>query len=581
MTNQELITEFTNDKQWLLSNLRSAAHARSQAKYRYDIVLMEGARSSFEKNKLYVEMVEGALQYHFVGSSGQDVVSSIDATLFGEDFPPQLTRDSLAAILPRFLEITSKRGHNGFHSVAEYLSLYEQQVKDLYETLSKEGRNQDELWRYCYFCCVLLAEYYRDDGYPDPVKAKKYHDLSLELEHKCETGAFYNAEAAAENAEFLAKVSKAIQDGLIYVADTVQHTTAIRAWLGFINLYRILFVFSRLAIKQGLMLANQLKWLETLGTLLHINIDVNALISVINAPAGIFNALSVGIFELRLFIMLCEALKHVILFATEKEESRTKSERLGHELFIRMLDFYNDIAWATVNTLCNYAYLTGPAADWLTSAFLLLDAVALAIRLYLTYEDYVLKKAQYQHEMRLVNDWPELNQNKQINIDVLNGQIKQLDIHWEAQKHELAFATAAALLLMSGFSAALLLTGPAAASVSFVACTVAVAMYLSSGKYGAYTKASLLENNEATSDAYSAFAWSMAKNSVMPLVMVTAFAVYWPAGLLLAAAYIGYENSGAKQPERIIPEWLPGDGVNKQEAEKNEALQDFRQLALT
>jgi hypothetical protein len=581
MTKQELITEFTNDKQWLLSNLRSAAHARSRAKYRYDVVLREGAQPPFAKNKLYVEMVEGDLQYRFVGSSGQDVVSSIDARLFGEVFPPQLTRDSLAAILPRFLEITSKRGHNGFHSVAEYLSLYEQQVKDLYESLSKEGRNQDHFWRYCYFCCVLLAEYYREDGYPDPVKAKKYHELSIELEYKCETGEFYNPEAATENTEFLAKVSKAIHDGLIYVADTVQHTTAIRAWLGFINLYRILFVFSRLAIKQGLMLANQLKWLETLGTLLHINIDVNALVSVINAPASIFNALSVGIFEVRLFIMLCEALKHVVLFATEKEQSRTKSERLGHELFIRMLDLYNDIAWATVNTLCNYAYLTGPVADWLTSAFLLLDAVALAVRLYLASEDYELKKSQYEEEKRLVEGWSDSNQNKQISIDVLDGQLKQLDNHWEAQKHELAFATAAALLLMSGYSAALLLTGPAAASVSFVACTVAVAMYLSSGKYGAYTKASLLENNEATSDAYSAFAWSMAKNSVMPLVMVTAFAVYWPAGLLLAAAYIAYESSGAKQPEKTIPEWEPVGGLNKKQAEENEALEDFMPLAPT
>ena len=580
MANQELIRTYTSDKQWLLTNLRSTAHARSRAKYRYDVVIMPSDRTALEKNKLYVEMFEGSLQYRFVGSAGQEVMSSIDSTLLWQESPQELTQDTLATALPNFLKITSQRGHNGFHSVAEYLSLYEQQLGDLYESLSTEGDGQDkkEFWLYCYFCCVSLEEYYRDDGYPDPAKAKKYRDLCKKLEYKCETGRFYTDPDTTPDDDFFARVSKAIMGGLAYIADTVQHTTAIRAWLGFINLYRILFVFSRLAVKQGLALANQLKVLENLGKLLHVNIDLNALVSMINAPAGIFNALSVGIFEVRFLIMLCEALKHVILLATEKEESRTKTERLNHELFIRILDFYNDIAWATVNTLCNYAFLTGPVADWLTAAFLFLDAVVLALQLYLAYEDYAFKKSQYDHEKELVGAWAG-SDKKIVYLNLLASQSKQLDIDWEAKKHALAFATAGALLLTGGFSAALLLTGPAAASISFVACTIAVAMYLSTGKYGAYIKASLSGDEGATNAAYSAFSWSMAKNSLMPLVMVTAFAVYWPGALVLAVAYIVYENCGGKSPEKDTPEWQPGENaMSKDDAENAEALQDFRAL---
>lgn len=590
-TNQELIQSFTADQQKFFPDLlpaaeqprffngiRSTAHARFRAKNRYDVALLphemirvngklkpEDVRS-LEKSKLYIEMYNGNLQYNFITSSGELGSFVVDAaTLNNLTIVEPLTLASLHPHIPKILEIASKRGHNGFHFVAEHLLLIEQQFADLYASLPKEGNERQEFWLYCYFCCVTLENYYLDDAYPDPAKAKKYRDLGKKIEHKCETGEFHSG---VDEAQVVSDAGKAIVAGLNYMADTVQHTTAIRGWLGFVNLYRILFLFSRLTIKQGLIFLNQQKWLDNLGRLLNRNIDVNALISMINSPTSIFNALSVGIFEIRLLIILCEALKHVVWADTEKEASRTKTERLYHEIFVRIVDFYNDIAWATVNTLCNYGYLAGPVADWLTAGFLVLDAVALFVRLGLAYNDYNFKKEQYDHERALVIEFTDIEKRDK-HLSVLDGKVEQLKIDWQAKQAELLFTAAGALLLASGFSATLLLAGPAAAVVGFVSCTLAVAMYISSGKYGEYTRASL--TNTDVDEAYSAFAWSMAKNSVMPFVMVTAFAVYWPAALVLAASYIAYECSGGEKTKKVIPEWQFA-GARTEENERDEDI---------
>jgi hypothetical protein len=601
MVNQELIRNFTADQQRFFTGplaIRSTAHARFRAKNRYDVALfperivrVDGKVrpedvATLEKSKLYMEMYDGKLQYSFVTSSGElksevvspEVVSDENLAELADPLRP-LSLNALQPHLAGILESASQKGHNGFHFVAEHLSLLEQQFADLYASLPKGGAAYQEFWLYCYFCCVTLENYYLDDAYPDPAKAKKYRNLAKAIEHKCVNGAFHPGVVGETDAWSVAYILKAITDGLANLVDTVKHTTAIRAWLGFVNLYRILFLFGRLSVKQGLMLANQLKWLESLAGALNRSIDLNALVSMINSPAGIFNALSVGIFEIRAFIMLCEALKHVFWLDTEKEASRTKSERAGREFFIRLLDFYNDLAWATVNTLCNYGFIADPVASWLTAGFLVLDAVALMVRLGLTYQDYALKNAQYAKEREIVMAMPDGLMKSRCG-KVLGGKIEQLNIDWEAKKAELLFAAGGALLLVAGFSTTLLLTGPAAGVICFVSCTVAVAMYISSGKFGDYTRASQLDASRvATKDthaaadaAYSVFAWSMAKNAIMPFVMVTAFAVYWPAALVLALTYIAYESSGKAPEKRVVPELAPAEGARTENDERDEDI---------
>lgn len=554
-----LFESFSEENTRFFSSVTNASQARIRAKYRYDVARMPDDKANLEKHKLYVEMFGNDLQYTFINSSGERVVDIVESSNFTNGFNiDQLTIANIKTIM----QIASKRGHTGYHFVAEHRDLIEQKFTDLYATLPNDKDTYKNYWLDCYFCCVTLEEFYGVDGYPDPNKAKMYHELRKELEYKLESMELplLSINNHAKPTIFsLQGIALTLTNGVNDLVDTFQHTSAIRGWLGFTNLYRILFLFSRLAVKQAFLLAHQLKWLDSLGQLLNHVFDVNIFVSMINAPTGIFNALSVGIFEVRLFIMICEMLKHVIA-PTEKERSRSRSARLNHELKIRLVDLYNDIAWATVNTLCNYGYLAGPVADWLTAGFLLLDAAALLVSYGLNHSDYKFKREQYEKELALAS-------SNLIGKKIVEDKLRQLDDAWGALEAKLMFATGAALVLMTGFSATLLLTGPAVATASFVFCTFGVAMYLSSGKFGEYTRASLalqgLENqalqdaqNKANA-AYSAFLGSLAKNSIMPLVVVTAYAVFWPAALVLAAAYVAYENKSERVETKNLPEWTP------------------------
>ncbi len=104
------------------------------------------------------------------------------------------------------------------------------------------------------FWCHTLEAYYneRSDEQASPLdfgKANKYRSLRILLEYRCETGNFpeeINAQA------FKISLGKQLGNSFQDLMDTIQHTSLIRGWLGFVNFYRILFLFSRFAIKKWL-----------------------------------------------------------------------------------------------------------------------------------------------------------------------------------------------------------------------------------------------------------------------------------------------------------------------------------------
>ena len=555
MVNSQLAKSFLADKQGFFSRFSSneptnirMAKLRFQSRTQLEIVTEDAFKHDAQegllnKNKLYVERCEDRFKYQFIADSNQ---------------PSATFANNLSDVLKQ----TAKEADKRFDFVAKHRKLIEQEFSDLYAALIKQGNNRDEFWLYCYFICLDLENYYLDDAYPNPVEAAKYAELRKSLEYRCTNGVFRNEDCQNGNEWRIGlKLKAAITDLL----ETPWHTAAIRGWLGFINLYRILFVFSRLAVKQSLVLANQLKWLESLSHLFNMPFDMNSLISRINAPNGVFNLLSVGLFEVRLCIILSEIMKHALFAPTKKESSRSKSERLKQELFERFLDIYNDLAWSIVNTMCNFGYLADPIAFQLTAVFLLFDALALITRYYLARQDYLLKKEQYDLELQAF-DMTDQTPKKQL----LQEQKHQLDIEWGANGAKLLFLSAGAFLLMGGFSATFLLATPAGGALCFmVACTVAVAMFLSSGQYQAYTKAKLIQQSSLPNDKQSledvshtrwSFYKAMAKNTVMPLVMVTAFAIYWPGALVLALAYIVNENRGTSPVQHsVIPKQLTAD----------------------
>ena len=322
-----------------------------------------------------------------------------------------------------------------------------------------------------------------------------------------------------------------------------------------------------------MLLARDLKWLDKLDVIFGLHTDVDGMVAMINAPAGIFNVLSVGLFAARFILNAGIILKHT-LFPVEGEDAVSMGSRWSNAFNERFCTMLNDVAWGSVNGLCNYSEyfnLSAAFAGWLTAGFLVFDVALLLYRRKLAYEDYLLKREQYEFEkgqFKAAFEAGKLTPIEMKRYNMLDDQLTELQIEWETLSVTYLFNVAAASLLMAGFSASLLLaTSAMSVAVCYILCTVAVAMYLSADSYGAYHEATLklqqcewesLQNRKAgfadavldkrlhqlqdkSVAARNDFIMSMIKNTVMPLLIVTTLAASLQAGLILAVAYIGYE----------------------------------------
>lgn len=250
-------------------------------------------------------------------------------------------------------------------------------------------------------------------------------------------------------------------------------------------------------------------------------------------------------------------------------EETTAWERFKYELYKRHCNFANDLVWATVNFLTNYNHITqipGPIAGYITSAFLVFDVAMALYKCNLAKQEYLTKKAQYIQEIEAYNN-PELHQQlsdaqRLMHIDMLNQQKTELEISWHTTESKFHFIAAAAAMLMMGFTASMVLSPPVLVLGSFFVCTVAIAMYLSTDDYSQYKEKSLyLEQAQLTGKnlevaqkeydiARNQFFFTMTKNTIMPMVLITTYAICWPAALALTAMYLGNELLHAYQQHR-------------------------------
>ena len=241
-------------------------------------------------------------------------------------------------------------------------------------------------------------------------------------------------------------------------------------------------------------------------------------------------------------------------------EATTWYDRFKYELYKRHCNFANDLVWATVNFLSNFnelVHISGPAASYLTAAFLTFDVCMALYKCHLAKEEYLTKKAQYLEEIDDYNN-PErfkilTAEQRLMHVDMLNKQLIELEINWRTKEATYHFVAAAAALLMIGFTASMLVNPAILVVGCYFACTIAVAMYLSSGAYTQYQEKSLyLEQAQLTGKNLSVaqkefevarndFIFTMVKNTVVPTVLIATFAVCWPAAIILTALYLGYE----------------------------------------
>jgi hypothetical protein len=241
-------------------------------------------------------------------------------------------------------------------------------------------------------------------------------------------------------------------------------------------------------------------------------------------------------------------------------EVTTRFDRFKHELYKRHCNFANDLVWGTVNFLTNFNHITnisGPVAGYITAVFLVFDVGMAFYKCNLAKEEYLTKKTQYEQEIRDYQDQEQFKnlskKQKEIHIEMLKQQMISLEIDWQTKEAAYYFVAAAAALLMIGFTASMLVSPALLVVGCYFACTIAVAMYLSAGVFSQYQEKSLqLEHAQLTSKnlpvalkeyetARNEFIFTMTKNTIVPTVLITTFAICWPAAIALTAMYLGYE----------------------------------------
>lgn len=369
------------------------------------------------------------------------------------------------------------------------------------------------------------------------------------------------------------------------VATTPLHTSKIKSWLGFINIYRIHIIMCRLSWKQIWQLGRDLQWLDRFDNLFGIHVNVGILDSV--APTS--NVLSVGLFASRLMVNVALMLRHT--FAPNPKEKGTPAvQRFWRELKKRHWVMVNDVVWTLANALTNYnAYfhIADATAGWLLAGFLLFDALWLGWRLYLDEQTFAAKKAQYQHELKTATATEK---------PLLLAKLRHLENDRYARNAATLFSMAAAFLLASGFTITMLFAAPTLIPmVCFLVCTIAVAMYMSADKFAAYIKANLVYDQDkkrkaetgkilatpaAKQAALQDFIGTMLKNTFMPLLLVGVYTICWPAALVLTVLYIGYECTKGYFQKAEQAKLLPLNLIEKP-IEKNSKLALDENVTLT
>jgi len=440
-----------------------------------------------------------------------------------------------------------------YRFLAQNKPLIEQEFNQLFPVLQKKGKYDVAFWNYCYYCCLMLEAYYQ--AYEDTLKAAQYQKQAARIKLAIENGQIKNE--VDQPCSFIASLGKQIMAEFSELVNTPQHLSKVRSKIGLLNMYRMYWAFLRTTLTSSFLLVRDVGWIDRLGKLLNKKIDVDKIIKTLEKPSEAFRVLSVGFFVARFILNAAMVMKHTF-FPSEAEANLTRWERFKAEVTRRHPDFVNDIVWATVNGVSNYApvlHIAAPIAGWLTGGFLFFDVCLLLWRRHLAEKDYLTKKAQYLADQAYYKFLLKTERSDLVieQLETVSKQLKELELTWKVKSATLLFNATAALLLASGFAASMLF-GPAGMIVAaYVVCVLAVAMYLSDAEYSNYKESKLrLQEAKLTEiDVASAmkayqtaryeFAYTLAKNAIIPGLIIAAYAICWQAALVLTVAFLAYE----------------------------------------
>lgn len=435
----------------------------------------------------------------------------------------------------------------------------EAEFRHLYRVLNdEEGTQEKDSWLYCYYCSMLLSEYYKDNHYNSPEKHAEYLKIAQSIEYHYTQGDFPKDQLRDWKTHLKADISELLS--------TPFHLSKIRSWLGFGNGYRIVFTFSRLTDQEFFLVLD--KWADFLRKNLHLNLNLDEMNRKINGPTATFRALSVGLFAARFLVNLSLTIKHTF-FPSPKEQEITASARFYEEIKKRYPQLLNDIVWATINGLTNYAEffkISNPLAMTILVAGLSFDVSLLGYRLWEAKQDYDKKYEEYtqeafstESELRALTKNPTSeNEAERLQLEsrlrYILAQIKEHELSFGVLTANFEANIIAATLILSALPLSLFLAAPAAIGVCYLLIVVGTALYLSADHYSAYREKALRAEGELSlgenipeqaqkeiSQAWKGFVNAMVKNTLMPLFVMGALAFSWQAATLMLVLFVAHE----------------------------------------
>ena len=441
--------------------------------------------------------------------------------------------------------ISSLATRGGYAFLAKNRSLIQQEFNHLYSILNKMQGIDQNLRLRCHYYCELLRQYYEAHNEPRKAEAYRRKAASIIPSNDPIAPAQANPPILSNTYQFLGVDGEPDGLGKIY-----------QFW-GNANMLRLEAAFSRVTVRQALAFASTLQWTN-------LPVDLSQMISVIDSPTPVFNALSLGLFACRFSINISQIIQHT-WFPTEEENDGTFSacERFCKEVYERQYHLLNDVVWFSVNLFCNYNTfwnLSDLFAGELTAIFLVFDALWLVWSRHLLEETYLIKKEQYEQE-KIWNsaNIENLDERTEKN-SLLDQQLQELEIEWQKNNANYLFSVAAAGVFTAGYSATLLFAAPAAIAFNFFICTIAVAMYLSADDFAHYLNTSYVLELQANhspadqnnlSEARNKFIIAMLKNTFMPLLVVTFYAVCWPAAVACTVLYVSHSLLAETNPPAL------------------------------
>jgi hypothetical protein len=464
------------------------------------------------------------------------------------------------------------------NEILDNARLIDDEVATLYTVLRQNTaliKKQNDLTHvyFLYFCVQNMKtfyETYQNDN-------KKNHYTGLEAEIKSWLLNEFNAKNLEKNIRFLKWFSQLSKAKFLDILRTPLRTTKIREKISHTNLYRIYWVFCHLMVKQSMLLAKDLNIIAKLDAIFGSHTDVDGFLAILDKPNNILNVLSVGFYATRLIINLAMLAKHAI-GNSKNERDSDFAKRLAFEWNKRKYDIANDVVWGSINLITNYYQLFNiplTTANWIVAGVLVFDVVLLQLRRQSARKEYLANKEKYikqikQLETQFLNQvMTDTNQNQQLMI--LRAQLSALEDNWKVTNSTYWFNMAAASCLLTGFSAALLLSNPVLVLLCFSVGTFGCAMYASDGEYAKYKKALIdLENAKARGanprelknasnnlkHAKQELIVTLVENTLVPLLILTTFAVCWQAGIALVAVFAAYKLISAfinqKAPEPSV-----------------------------